>query len=117
MAHFPLLGRSAAALLFSFLAAGAAAQTLTITPGGFVTPGSTVNLSYDDPARANQTIVVTITGGNPPRIEAVPIQLDADGKGTGNWKVPTGWRKGFVNAPGCQEQIIPISQTPPPAQQ
>jgi hypothetical protein len=117
MARFSLLGRSATALLFSFLVAGAAAQTLTIGPGGFVTPGATVNLSYEDPARANQTIVVTITGGNPPRIEAVPIQLDGSGKGTGNWKVPTGWRKGFVNAPGCPEQIIPIGQTPPPVQQ
>ena len=117
MAHFPLLGRSAAALLFSFLAAGAAAQTLTITTTGTVIPGSEVKFDYDNPSLANQTIVVTVTGGNPPRVDAIPIQLDADGKGTGNWKVPTGWRKGFVNAPGCQEQIIPISQTPPPAQQ
>ena len=117
MAHFSLLGRSATALLFSLLAAGAAAQTLTINTTGTVVPGSEVTFNYHSPSHANQTIVVTVTGGNPPRVDAIPIKLDADGKGSGKWKVPTGWRKGFVNAPGCAEQIITIHPTPPPVQQ
>lgn len=108
MARTCLFRRPLAAVLFSFLATGVAAQTLTITPGGPVQPGTEVTLSYDNPALANQTIVVTVTGGNPPVVESVPIPLDATGKGSGKWKAPTGWRKGYVNAPGCAQQIITI---------
>jgi hypothetical protein len=105
-------GRPWAALLFAFLATGAVAQTLTISPGTVVSEGTTVGFDYADPSQAGATIVVTVTGGTPPTTDSITITLDASGNGSGKWKAANGWRKAFVMAPGCPQQIITILPGP-----
>jgi hypothetical protein len=117
MAETPSLRHPLSALLLAFLATGVAAQTLNINPGTTVQAGTDVKFEYDNPSLANQTIVVTVTGGTPSVTVNIPIPLDGSGKGTGNWTAPNGWRKGYVNAPGCPQQIILILSTPLPPPQ
>jgi hypothetical protein len=109
MAQTCSLRRPLAALLFAFLASGGVAQTLTISPGTTVPAGTDVQLGYHDPAAANTTIVITVSGGTPPSSVSMSVALDATGKGSGQWKAPADWRKGFVSAPGCPQQIITIT--------
>lgn len=108
MAFLSYPRRPLAAALLSFLATGVAAQTLTISPGTTVQAGALVTFNYSNPGLPNRTVVVQITGGIPPTTYDVVIVLDANGNGSGTWTVPAGWRKGYVNAPGCAEQIITI---------
>jgi hypothetical protein len=101
--------RSVLSSFLFLLSSSLCAQSLTITPGGVVTAGTNVTLSYSNPHLAGQTIVVTIAGGIPQATVSIEIQLDDEGEGTGTWGVPTNWRKAYVNAPDVTEQIIVIA--------
>jgi hypothetical protein len=96
------------AFLVLFIAAPLFAQSLTIGPGEILEGGSLASLSYSNPARAGQTIVVTLVGGTPQTTQEVMIRLDGAGNGTSSWSVPTDWDKANVTAPDVAEQVVVI---------
>jgi hypothetical protein len=97
--------RNLAARLFVplFVAGLAAAQEIKV-PYGPLQVGKTIEISVNDPSRANGSIVVTIDNGdpvNPEKVE-VEVKLDASGSGSANWTVGD-WLEASFNAPGCKE--------------
>lgn len=91
--------RVASKLAGLVFASAAATQSLSVTPGNGLTTGATATIAYDNPSRANQTIVVTVSGGFPvlTTIE-ITIQLDASGKGSAKWVV-LAWVSAHFDAP------------------
>jgi hypothetical protein len=96
--------RSVLSSFLFLLSSSLCAQSLTITPGGSISAGSNVILSYANPRLANQTIVVTVTGGTPVETHNIEIPLDGSGNGTGTWTAAP-WTKAFFNAPDTVEQM------------
>jgi hypothetical protein len=96
-----------AALGFVMFAAAASAQTLTVTPGGSLTPGGTAQISCSDPARKGSVVYVTVTGGVPASTTEVAVQLDANGNGTTTWTVPS-WRFVTFCMPGVAQISLPV---------
>lgn len=97
--------RNLAARLFVplFVAGLAAAQEIKV-PDGPLQVGKTIEISVNDPSRANGSIVVTIDNGdpvNPEKVE-VEVKLDASGSGSANWTVGD-WEGANFNAPGAKE--------------
>lgn len=93
----------------TLLAATASAQTLTVSGGAILQGGDTVLLTYTDPAKAGQTVVVLVSGGFPtPTVSEVAIVLDANGQGTGKWVVNAGWRSANFDAPDVSGFTVPI---------
>ena len=86
------------------LAGIAAAQQITITQGILV-PGQQVDITYSDPGRAGKTIQVRVSGGDAddPTVVWVPIVLNAQGHGQGQW-IALNWLGVAFNAPGVNEQ-------------
>lgn len=98
-----------AVLAFALAAAAAPAQSMSVTPGTSLTPGSTAKIAYSNPSKANQTITVLVVGGFPvPTIQEVVIELDAKGNGQGSWVVSSTWRNATFSAPGVTDIGIPI---------
>jgi hypothetical protein len=93
-----------AAVVFSPFAI---AQTLTVSPDPILTAGDDAKISYSDPSRGGQTVVVTVTGGFPVQTIEIPIPLDADGSGSKTWKVLS-WHSASFNAPGVTELILAV---------
>ena len=83
------------------------AQTLTVTPDPVLTAGDTAKISYSDPQRAGQTVVVTVTGGFPVQTIEIPIPLGSDGSGSGTWTVLS-WHSASFNAPGVPELTLAV---------
>ena len=101
----------ATAVSASFLlAASASAQSMTVTPGVALQVGGKATITYNNPALANQTVVVLVIGGFPiPTIYEVQITLDERGNGTAGWQVVSGWRAAVFTAPGVIDVTVPIS--------
>lgn len=95
-------------ILLALFAAPVVAQSMKITPGDVMPPGSKARIEYSNPARASQTIVVTVTGGNPTTTQEVAITLDSSGNGSGSWVAPDNWSKAYFNAPDVAQQIVII---------
>ncbi|MFY9342040.1 MAG: hypothetical protein WAT39_06105 [Planctomycetota bacterium] len=109
MAHCSLVRSAVIGLGLALLAGNAAAQVLSVTPGVSLQVGDAATISYSDPSRANQSIIVQVSGGFPvPTVYEVQIQLDGKGKGSGTWTVVSGWRSACFDAPGTTGQVIPI---------
>ncbi|MFY9342835.1 MAG: hypothetical protein WAT39_10120 [Planctomycetota bacterium] len=100
--------RRFAALLF-LVSSPLLAQSMTVTPNGVVTGGTTLKIDYSNSSLAGQTVVVTFTGGDPPVVQSIEIHLDSNGNGSGNWTTPTDWSKVYINASGVAEQVVVIT--------
>ncbi len=80
-----------------------AAQVLSIDQGSVLTAGSTARVSYSDPSQAGQDVTVAVTGGFPvPTTEYLTITLDAKGKGSIPWTVPSHWRTVVFSGSGSE---------------
>jgi hypothetical protein len=80
-----------------------AAQSMTVSPGGSLTGGEKAEISYENRAKAGQTVVVTVSGGTPLVTVEIPVQLDSAGKGKGTWLVIGAWWTANFNAPDVKE--------------
>jgi hypothetical protein len=108
MQHFPFL-RPIAALSVLAFANIVSAQSMSITPGGTVSAGSTITVSYYNPSNPGGTVMIQISHGvNPPVVHTFPVVLNAQGEGSIQWKVPR-VRFVYVGAPGVPQQVIAVS--------
>ena len=98
--------------LLGLLPAPLLAQSLKISPGEVVTEGDTVTFDYSDPSSPGITIVIEVSGGEPPETVELFVTLDANGSGSTQWKARTGWRKAYVIAPDVEEQLLEIEPAP-----
>ena len=95
--------RGLATVLGLVFSTSLAAQTMTVTPGGGLTGGEKAEITYENRSKANQTVVVTVSGGTPTVTIEVPVQLDSTGKGKGTWLVIGAWWSANFNAPDVKE--------------
>lgn len=82
-----------------------------------LTAGGQANVSYKDPSRAGQTVLVEIENSDPlnPLYDYVLIELDASGEGSGDWDVPEGgWGSARFLAPAAPPKTFPVNPTPQP---
>lgn len=88
-------------LLFAAMATAQAAMTVT---AGVLQVGQQIEVTYSDPNRKGETIIVEVDDGTrpTPKVILLYIHLDQHGKGSTTWTVPMWWSAGF-NAPGVQE--------------
>ena len=99
---------SAFALSFALLLGGLTAQTITVGSSGSLNVGQSTSVSFHDPARANQTVVITITSNWPNVVtESHVVTLNAEGHGSFTWTVPK-WTKAYFNGPGAKEVSVAI---------
>lgn len=99
----------AAVIAFALAAAAVPGQSMSVTPGTSLSPGSTAKIAYSNPAKANQSVTVLVIGGFPiPTIQEVVIELDAKGNGQAAWVVSSTWRNATFSAPGVVDLIVPI---------
>lgn len=108
-----LLGFCALCLLGMSMSAtetelAAPAASLNISPDP-LTVGEKATITYSNPDRAGQTIIVDIDdGGVPtPKTSFVEITLDAAGDGSAKWTVPN-WEGANFQAPGVGTQTVVI---------
>jgi len=101
-------GFAATVLAFGLFTTSLAAQSMTVTPGGALTGGEKATVNYENRSKANQTVVVTVSGGTPVVTIEIPVQLDSDGKGTGTWLVISAWWSARFNAPDVKEVACTI---------
>ncbi len=94
--HLALCALSTLALVV----AAPAQATMTVSPGP-LTVGNDATITYCDPDKANQTIVVDIDDGGD-NSDQVSIVLDANGCGDTTWTVLS-WTVAFFNAPDVPE--------------
>jgi hypothetical protein len=101
-----MLPRFILGLLGALLVSTSALAQKINVPAGTLTAGNEIVISFEDASKAGTTITVTITNeGYPtPQVQYVEIVLDASGKGSAGWTVPTGWWMAFFNAPDATEQ-------------
>lgn len=52
------------------------------------TRGSPIDICFENPDLAGQTVTITITDGD---TTTVDIELDLSGKGTASWTIPASW--------------------------
>ncbi len=101
--------RLAAAFVFTSLIGALGAQVLSVGNGGSLQGGTSTTVGYSDPARGGQTIVVTITSNGPsPVTQEHFLTLNADGRGSFSWPVPSSWDKAYFNAPGANEVALAV---------
>lgn len=101
-----MFNRFAAGVLGVVLSAAlASAQaTMSVSGGAVLTAGDTVQITYQNPAKTNGSVVIRIDDGafpNPTYVE-LTVHLGKDGKGTVSWVVPAWWCASF-NADGVKE--------------
>ena len=100
-------GIAALSALVLFTSA-ASAQLLTVGPSVALTAGEVAKVTYVNVLRANQEVIIEISGGFPAyAVETIRIQLDANGVGVGVWSVAR-WRNASFNAPGAAPVMMPI---------
>jgi hypothetical protein len=70
---------------------------------------SSATITFVDPTRANQTVTVTITGGDPskPEVQTVKILLNGAGVGSTKWWVPR-WESAWICAQGVTGLAVAI---------
>lgn len=99
------------------LAVAAPAQVQFSVGPDALTAGGEANISYKDPSRAGNTILVEIDNSSPltPRYDYVLINLNPNGEGTTSWHIPEGgWSSATFTAPGSPSKSFPVNPTPPP---
>jgi hypothetical protein len=101
-----LVRRATAAILFTLLSSSLLAQSLTVPISA--SAGSTIDVSYDNPALAGKTVLITVSGGMPPTTQEITIALDSTGRGTASWLVPSGWLSATFNAPSCEAKTMTV---------
>ncbi len=106
-----MLRNLAARLFVPLLVSGLAAAQEIKVPDGPLQVGKTIEISVNDPSRANGSIIVTIDNGDPANPEKVEVEvkLDASGNGTGHFEVQDWWSAHF-NAPGCKEVTRDVAE-------
>ena len=78
------------------LAGIAPAQVGVLTiADGILSAGATTEIAYENPDRANETVVVRITDSAGATFEVV-ITLDANGRGEEGWTLPEGIAVGGI---------------------
>lgn len=81
---------------------------ITHTPAN-PSPGGTVNICYENAARAGETITVSMdNGAGDPPIEH-ELALDSNDKGCFDFTIPASWITISVNAPDSAEHGIVLS--------
>ena len=108
MALFGNRGGLATVLGLTLFTTSLAAQSMTVSGGGMLTGGSKAEISYENAARAGQTIVVTVSGGTPLVTIEIPVLLDSTGKGKGSWLVIGTWWDAHFNAPDVHAVVCGI---------
>src|SRR5262245_8784992 len=103
MALFGRKGGLATVLGLALFTSSLAAQSMTVSGGGMLTGGTKADITYDNPARAGQTVVVTVSGGTPVVTVEIPVLLDSTGKGKGTWLVIGAWWSADFNAPDVRQ--------------
>jgi hypothetical protein len=80
-----------------------------------LTVGGEATITYKDPSKPGQVILVEIENGNPlnPQYDHVMIQLNGNGEGSEDWTVPE-WGVAYFLAPGAPPESCPIGPAPPP---
>lgn len=103
MALFGNTGGFATVLGLALFTTSLAAQSMTVSGGGVLTGGTKADITYENAARAGQTVVVRVSGGTPLVTIEIPVLLDSTGKGTGTWLVIGAWWSATFNAPDVRE--------------
>lgn len=93
--------------VLALCAAAPAQATIEVTPGVLVAGGE-AEVEYTNPQLAGEEVTVVVTGGYPAVPEAIPVKLDACGKGTARWRVPLLWAVATFAAPETDELMLPI---------
>jgi hypothetical protein len=101
-----LVRRASAALLFVLFSSSLLAQTLTVPTAAAA--GTSMRIGYSNPAMAGKTVVATVTGGTPASTHDVILQVDSNGNASATFTIPANWNSAYVNAPGCEQQIVNI---------
>lgn len=102
-----LVRRARAALLFTFLSSAALAQTITLPASA--TAGSEISVGYENPALANQVVVLLVQGGTPTVTREIHIVLDANGRGRTPWVVPAGWTLACFDGPTGEQAEMDVN--------
>ncbi|MHC4516123.1 MAG: hypothetical protein ACYS5W_20825 [Planctomycetota bacterium] len=81
--------------------------------------GSTTQVTYSDPSRAGDSVMVEIDNGVAGEVQVIEIPLDENGNGSVDWDVPAqGWFVAKFNvpdAPDVLEKARAIALPPPSA--
>jgi hypothetical protein len=96
-----LVRRACAAFLFVLLSSSLLAQTITVPASAAA--GSDISVQYHNPGLAGQQVVILVQGGVPSVTREIPITLDANGKGSATWTVPTGWTLASFDGPAGEQ--------------
>ncbi len=72
------------------LAAFAPAQGTISLPGGPLPPGQYIDVTYTNPARAGEVVLMKIDNGEG-EVNILEFQLDENGQGSEDWRVPSNW--------------------------
>ena len=74
-----------------------------------LTAGTAVTIGYVNPGMAGQTVLIDVDNGmrRNTQTAVIEITLDANGRGTVSWQVPS-WLGANFNAPEAAEQHAPI---------
>ena len=108
MALFSNVRGLATVLGLALLTTSLTAQSMSVTPGGGLTGGDKAEINYENRSRANQTVVVTVSGGTPTVTIEIPVPLDSNGKGKGTWVVIGAWWSASFNAPDVKDVTCSI---------
>ncbi len=84
-------------------AGGDQAASLSVGPD-VLSAGKSATITYVNPGMAGQTVLIEIDNGmcRNPQTATIEMQLDASGRGTASWTVPS-WCFANFNAPGVAE--------------
>ncbi len=98
------------------IAAFAPAQASMGVSEGLTAGGNAV-VTYSDPNRANDVVIVEVDNGVAGQVQFVEIQLDGNGNGSADWEVPgAGWFLAnftAVDAPDVRTETRAIALPPP----
>ena len=72
--------------------------------------GGVLNVHFEDPARAGQTVEIAIHDGDDPTATAsIAIALRGNGKGHELFIVPVGWSSVVLEAPGSAAHVVDVA--------
>ena len=78
-------------------------------PGGILSAGIEVTISYSNSELAGEVIAIEISDGSEGS-EFILIELDEDGEGENTWEVPEDWELAYFNAPDAERLIRPVGE-------
>ncbi|MGK0153347.1 MAG: hypothetical protein ACI9SE_000291 [Neolewinella sp.] len=103
--------RALAACAFAVFAPLTIAQSISVPGGhgGSLTGGSSISVGFADPARAGDSIKITVSNNmSGPLYEetVLVVVLDANGKGTVKWVVDSSWDMAEFVGGGAAEVVL-----------